>query len=256
MKEVLLNIEKGVAMVSLNRPHMLNAINEALVDCLDEVLDICVDDPEVRCIVLSGEGKGFCAGGDLGYLETLDKEQTLAFFKKLSALTLKLHNLPKPVIAMVNGVAAGAGFNMVLACDMVVADQMARFGQSFSKVGLIPDFGGLFFLPKIAGTYKAKELMFTGELLSCSIAYRMGFINKVCHGDNLHEETMRLARRVVSAAPISVKLIKKYINDDSLDLEKVLAIELVEQPRCMETADFKEGVSAFKEKRHPKFKGE
>lgn len=256
MKEVLLDIdEKGVAMVSMNRPHVFNAINDVLVDCLDEVLDICVNDPNVRCIVLSGEGKAFCAGGDLSYLESLDEEQTLVFFKKLGALTHKLYNLPKPVIAMVNGAAAGAGFNIVLACDLVYADQLARFGQSFSKVGLIPDFGGLYLLPKIIGPYRAKQLMFSGELLSCSIAYRMGFINKVCMRENLYEETVKAARQLARCAPLSIKLIKKYVNDDTLTLEQVLDIELAEQPRCMATEDFKEGVAAFKEKRNPRFKG-
>lgn len=254
MKEVLLKIEKNIALVIMNRPHVFNAINGDLVDELNEVLDTCAADPEVRCIILTGEGKAFCAGGDLGYLESLNEEETLEFFKKFGALAIKLHNIPKPTIAMVNGAAAGAGFNIALACDMIYASELARFAQSFSKVGLIPDFGGLHFLPKVVGPYRAKELMFTAELLSCQNAVKMGFINKICSIDALYDDTMIMANKMARSVPNAIATIKKYINQPGLTLEQVLDIELMEQPKCMASEEFKEGVTAFKEKRNPKFK--
>lgn len=254
MKEILLKIEKNIALVIMNRPHVFNAINGDLVDELSEVLDTCAADPEVRCIILTGEGKAFCAGGDLSYLESLSEAETLEFFKKFGALAIKLHNIPKPTIAMINGVAAGAGFNIALACDMIYASDTARFAQSFAKVGLIPDFGGLYFLPQIVGPYRAKELMFTAELTDTHSASRMGLINKVCSKDALYDDTMIMAHKMAKSAPNAVATIKKYINQPGLTLEQVLDIELVEQPKCMASEEFKEGVAAFKEKRNPKFK--
>lgn len=253
MKEILLNIDKGIAMVSMNRPHVMNVINNELLDRLNEVLDICATDTQIRCVVISGEGKWFCAGCDLDYIESLDSEQVLEFYKKLGTMIDKLYNLSKPVIAMVNGVASGSGFNIALACDMIYADQKARFTQTASKVGLIPDLGGLFFLPKAVGKHKAKELMFLAEPLSCTNAYRMGLINQVCHGDSLYEETTKVAKKLAAVAQLPISLIKKYVNDDSLDLNQILEIERMEQLKCLNTDDFKEGIAAFREKRTPRF---
>ena len=171
-------------------------------------------------------------------------------------LALAIINIDKPVIAMVNGVAAGAGFNLALACDIVICAQSARFVQSFSKVGLIPDCGGLFLLPRLIGLPKAKELMFTADLIDAANASSLGLVNHVVEDAKLKEEVYRLAHKLAQSAPIAIGFTKKMINQSyDLDVETILEREADLQTKCMATQDFKEGVAAFKEKRQPIFKG-
>ena len=168
---VLFTVKEHVATITLNRPQSLNSMNDALIDGLHEALDKVERDADIRCAVLTGNGKAFCAGGDLPFLEALpDAASRRAFIIKVGAIAKRITAMDKPFIAMVNGVAAGAGVNLMLACDLVYAVNTARFAQSFAKVGLIPDCGGLYFLPKAVGLHRAKELMFTADLIDAPTA--------------------------------------------------------------------------------------
>ena len=206
----------------------------------------------------TGNGKAFCAGGDLPFLEALpDAASRRAFIIKVGAVARRITAMDKPFIAMVNGVAAGAGVNLMLACDLVyaVSTAPARFAQSFAKVGLIPDCGGLYFLPKAVGLHRAKELMFTADLIDAATAERFGMLNHVCEADALAGEVEKMAARLAASSPLSLALIKKYINNTAMSLDDVLDTEAVAQTLCMATEDCKEGIAAFKEKRAPKFTG-
>ena len=165
----------------------------------------------------------------------------------------RLTTIPKPVIAYINGVTAGAGVNLMLACDLVYASAKARFGESFAKVGLIPDCGGLYFLPKAIGVLKAKELMFTGDLIDAATAKELGMLNDVYEDEELKDKVYAMAARLAASAPLSISLTKKYLNDHDLTLDEVLAIEETTQALLMGTDDCKEGIAAFYEKQAPQF---
>jgi 2-(1,2-epoxy-1,2-dihydrophenyl)acetyl-CoA isomerase len=178
------------------------------------------------------------------------------FIERAGLVPTAIMNMAKPVIAMVNGVAAGAGFNIALSCDLVMCAKSVRFAQSFAKVGLVPDCGGQYLLPRIVGPYKAKELMFTGDLIDAETALGLGIINRVFPDDQLEVETYKFAQRLLQSAPLPLAAIKKIINmSGQLDLQATLALETETQTVCMQTADHKEGVLAFKEKRDPVFTG-
>lgn len=252
---VFLEIRNKVGLITLNRPKNFNAMNNDLVDSLNQILEQCNNNSEVKCVVLTGMGKAFCAGGDLGYLESLKSPaEQKEFIISVGNLAQKIWNLDKPIIAMVNGVAAGAGFNLALACDFIFADKNARFAQSFVNVGLIPDCGGLFFLPRIVGLAKAKELMFTGRLVQVEEAMQLGMVAQAFESEDLEAQTFIFADQLVQAPVQSIKLVKNFLNRENLTLKEVLELESVHQPACMATEDHLEGVNAFKEKRKPTFK--
>ena len=179
-KTVLLTVCDGVATITLNRPDAMNSLNKELVADFIAILTAVKDSPDIRAVVLTGSGKAFCAGGDLFYLATLSEAQSAhSFIAQAGKIITLIMSMPKPVIAMVNGVAAGAGFNIALACDLVIASKSAKFVQSFSKVGLVPDCGGFYLLPRVVGMHKAKELMFTADLIDAETAFQLGILNKV-----------------------------------------------------------------------------
>lgn len=254
--EVLYAVENNVATITMNRPKSLNSMNDGLINGLHDAITKAAADSEVRAIVLTGNGKAFCAGGDLSYLNGIEASaDKKAFIAKVGDVAKRLTTIEKPVIAYVNGVAAGAGVNLMLACDLVYASAKARFAESFSKVGLIPDCGGLYFLPKAVGVLKAKELMFTADLIDAPTAEKLGMLNAVYEDDVLRDKVYEMAARLAASAPLSISLIKKYLNNTALTLDEVLTIEETTQALLMGTDDCKEGIAAFYEKRNPVFTG-
>lgn len=256
-KNIILEKDKGIATIIMNRTKVLNTLHPDLIKEFLVALKDVREDEKIKVVVLTGAGKAFCAGGDLPYIESIDNAiDGRAYIKMAGNIILGIAKMEKPVIAMVNGVAAGAGFNIALACDIIYCSKSARFAQSFSKVGLVPDCGGSYFLQRAVGSYKAKELMFTGELINSETAYELGFINKVVDDDELKEKTYKFAEKLVKSAPIPLAFIKKSINQsERLTLEDALEVETDKQSFCLQTQDNKEGVKAFKEKRAPHFSG-
>lgn len=255
-EQVLYAVENGVATITMNRPKAMNSMNDGLIDGLHAALDKVEADPEVKAVVLTGNGKAFCAGGDLSYLNGLEgAAEKKAFIAKVGNVAKRITTIEKPFIAMVNAVAAGAGVNLMLACDLVYASDKARFMEAFAKVGLIPDCGGLYFLPKVVGILKAKELMFTADLIDAATAEKYGMVNYIIPDAELQEKTYAMANRLAASAPIAIGLMKKYLNNTALTLDEVLAIEETTQPLLMGTEDCKEGIAAFYGKRAPEFKG-
>lgn len=252
----LYTTKDGITWITLNRPKSLNSLNDTLTCELLQQLDRAAGDHS-RAVVLTGAGRAFCAGGDLSYLRSLNNIiDAKNFITKVGGLVKRIRSLPKPVIAMVNGVAAGAGCNLALACDIIIAAKSARFAQSFAKVGLIPDCAGMYLLPRLVGLHKAKELMFTGDLITAQTAEQLGLVNQICENENLQEAVLTFISRLKNSAPLALSMMKQTLNSaDLLSLDDLLFEEAALQALCMQTDDHKEGVAAFMEKRPPNFIG-
>jgi 2-(1,2-epoxy-1,2-dihydrophenyl)acetyl-CoA isomerase len=213
--KVELSVANGVATVILNRPEKLNALNEELLGALHATLKQLAKDPDVRCVVLTGAGRGFCAGGDVGEMtfdEPFRENHRLRVPPHHEEPPQLLHEMPKPTIAMVNGPAAGAGLMLALACDIRIAAESARFGTAFIRVGLSGDFGGTWMLQRLVGMGRARELYFTGDLIDAREAERIGLVNRIVADDKLREETLALALRLASAPPIALATMKRNMN--------------------------------------------
>jgi len=251
-------IVSGVGKITLNRPDKYHSFVREMALKLQEKLDKCNDNKEVRSILITATGKAFCAGQDLG--EATDpKGPDLAQIvqEHYNPIINKIRNMEKPVVSAVNGVAAGAGASIALCCDIVVACESASFIQAFSKIGLIPDSGGTFFLPRLIGIQKAAGLMMTAEPISAKDAERMGMIYKVFSDDSFEEESWKLASKLAEMPTKGLGLTKRLLNASySNNLEQQLDMEDKCQTIAGNSADFKEGVQAFLEKRKPNFKGE
>ncbi len=254
---ILKSVENGVLTLKLNRPAVFNSFNREMALALQEELKSANQNYEVRAIIIIGEGKAFCAGQDLAEatdpngpaLQTIVKDH----YNPIIELIRKIE---KPIIAGVNGVAAGAGANIALACDITIAKESASFIQAFSKIGLIPDSGGTFFLPRIIGSQKALALMLTGDKVSASDAEKMNMIYKAVADEDFENELYKFANQIAKMPTRGLGLTKKAINASfSNDLTSQLALEEVLQTEAGQTYDFKEGVNAFLEKRAPEFKG-
>ncbi len=250
-------VKDNIATITFNRPESLNSLHPLLIEQTVTALKQAENDNAIRVIVLTGEGKAFCSGGDIQYMDQLtsvmDKR---SYIYSAGEVVDTIMNLKKPVIAMVNGVAAGAGFNIALACDIIFTSEKAKFAQSFSKVGLVPDAGGTYNLPRIVGLHKAKELMFLADLISADEALSLGIINYVVGHEELKDATYKFAERLSQSAPIAVSFIKSALNSSlESNLKTVLEKEVSNQTICLQTEDCKEGLNAFKEKRAPKFTG-
>lgn len=255
--EILRSDSNGVCTLTLNRPNVFNSFNQTMAFQLHAALDACAVDDTVRVVVIKGEGKAFCAGQDLA--EVIDPEgpeMKNIVGEHYNPIILKIRNLEKPVIAAVNGVAAGAGANIALACDITIAKKSAAFIQAFSKIGLIPDSGGTFFLPRLIGLQKAMALMFTGEKVGAEQAEKLNMIYKAVDDETFEEEVLKFAETLALMPTRGLGLTKKAVNLGLFNnLEDQLAVEGVLQTEAGETEDFREGVNAFLEKRASVFKG-
>jgi 2-(1,2-epoxy-1,2-dihydrophenyl)acetyl-CoA isomerase len=260
--DLLEAIKDGVAVLTLNRPERLNAMSRPMLDALLEALPRLAEDPEVGAVVLTGAGRGFCAGGDvkamaegqeLGGNTLEEKAQALRGRMEVSRW---LHELPKPTIAMVRGAAAGAGLSLAMACDMRIAGDSARFGTAFARVGYSGDFGGSFFLTQLVGTAKARELYFTADLLDAQQALALGLVNRVVPDTRLEEETLELAGRLARGPRIAYRYMKRNMNAaEHGALKDLLDLEAWHHTRCGMTEDHREAARAFVEKREPVFRG-
>lgn len=248
----------GVCTLKLNRPEVFNSFNRSMALALQKALDECELDQKIRAIVITGEGKAFCAGQDLG--EAVDPEGpdlSTIVEEHYNPIILRIRNIEKPIIAAVNGVAAGAGANIALSCDITIARKSASFIQAFSKIGLIPDSGGTFFLPRIVGVQKALALMFTGDKVTADQAEAMNMIYKSVDDEQFMDEVTKFAETLAAMPTRGLGLTKKAVNESfTNDLTAQLAVEGKLQTEAGETFDFREGVNAFLEKRNPVFKGE
>lgn len=254
---VLLEKNGAIATITLNRPSVLNAVDNLSGRLLMESLFNVQNDDIIRVVIITGAGKAFCAGGDLEDIKGLGGVVSAhKFMANAEQYVAVIMNMEKPVIAMVNGAAAGFGFNLALACDIVYCGKSSKFVQSFVNIGLVPDGGGMYLLPRIVGMHMAKELMFTGRTIDADMAYKLGIVNQVVEDEQLKEKTYKLANKLVKSAPVPIRMIKRVINKSlDCDLETILERERDLQTICFQTEDHKEGVLAFLEKRNPVFIG-
>lgn len=254
---ILANDIDGVRILSLNRPEKYNSFNREMALALQAALDECAANDSVRCVVLTGAGKGFCAGQDLAEATDVDN---LDFRKMVeehyNATILRMRNMEKPIIAAVNGVAAGAGANIALAADIVLAAKSATFIQAFSKISLIPDSGGTFFLPRLIGTQRALALTLTGDKITAEEAMEMGMVYRVYDDEEFPHAWQTVAEGLAKGATKAYGLTKRLINQSfNNGLEDQLIAERELQAEAGKTQDFREGVAAFLEKRKPTFTG-
>lgn len=253
MKAVLVEKKEGVAWVTMNRPETLNSLTDEMCRGLVGALGVCGEDKDVRAVVLTGAGRAFCAGGDLKTLAALrDAREAEEYVRAAGEAVTAVVRLPKPCVAMVKGTAAGAGFNLAIACDFVCASEKAKFTQAFSSIGLISDCGGNFLLPRLCGPLVAKRLMMLPETLTAEAARVLGLVSFVAADDELAEKTAALASRLVKQPPRALAEIKKFQNEAEL-FESVLRREEKIQAELICGSECKEGVAAFFEKRPPKF---
>lgn len=258
MSSVELKVENGRAIITLNRPEVFNSFNRTMALLLQKVLEDCEANPKVRVIVLTGSGKAFCAGQDLK--EVTDPKLNPGFKKILeehyNPIIIKIRNLKKPIVAAVNGVAAGAGANIALACDIVIAHNKVTFIQAFSLIGLIPDSGGTYILPRLVGYQKAMGLAMLGDKIAAEEAEKMGMIYRCVSIDEFEVTVEALSLKLAKMPTKALGMIKELFNASMTNsLDEQLAMESTYQIEAAQSEDYKEGVAAFIEKRQPNFKG-
>lgn len=261
-QDLVETVKDRVAVLTLNRPERLNAMSRPMLDALLEALPRLAEDPGVGVVILTGAGRGFCAGGDVKAMAEGAEVGDVGLEERAQGLRARmeasrwLHEMPKPTIAMVRGAAAGAGLSLALACDMRVAADSARFGTAFARVGYSGDFGGSFFLTRLVGTAKARELYFTADLLDAREALALGLVNRVVPDSQLEEHTMALASRLARGPSIAFRYMKRNLNAaESGTLRDMLDLEAWHHMRCGMTEDHREATRAFVDKREPVFKG-
>lgn len=259
-EHILVSESEGIATITLNRPDKLNAFIGHMRRDLAEALERAGSDRSIRVVIVTGAGRAFCAGGDIGFMAELMKRQDSEEFARILGAGRRvisaIRSMTKPVIAAVNGPAAGAGFNLALACDLRVASSNATFSQSFLKIGLHPDWGGTYFLPRMVTPNKACELFFLGDSIDAAEALRLNLVNQVVAPEELETAVLQLAERLRAAPPIALAAVKHAVYESTrADLDEMLRYETESQLRCFESEDGHEGVHAFFEKRDPDFTG-
>ncbi|PKA83364.1 2-(1,2-epoxy-1,2-dihydrophenyl)acetyl-CoA isomerase [Ulvibacter sp. MAR_2010_11] len=258
MSSIQFKIANTIGWITLNRPDVFNSFNREMALLLQDKLDVCETNEEIRAVVITGSGRAFCAGQDLKEVTTPELNPG---FKKIleehyNPIIQRIRAIEKPVIAAVNGVAAGAGANIALACDVVVASEGASFIQAFSKIGLVPDSGGTFFLPRLIGFQKASALMMLGDKVSAEEAEKLGMIYKVFSSEDLNAEVTVLAETLAQMPTKALGMTKRLLNQSmSNNLSSQLGIESKLQIEAAQSEDYAEGVAAFVAKRKPVFKG-
>ena len=259
---VLYDTHDGIATLTLNRTETLNAMNEAMMGELERILIELEADTAVRAVVLTGAGRAFSSGGDQKRDGTavppsfFDGDPGGALIERLNRCVLRMQRLPKPIIGSINGVAAGAGLNIALATDLRIASDTARFGEVFARIGLVPDGGGTYFLPRLVGTAKAMELILLADLIDAQEALRIGLVNRVVPTEQLQPETRKLAERLAQGPTVAYGLAKTGLYQGlGMSLEDVLNMEARNQAIAARTTDRAEGAAAFREKRPPRFTG-
>jgi 2-(1,2-epoxy-1,2-dihydrophenyl)acetyl-CoA isomerase len=257
--KIITKVENGVAWIFFNRPEVLNACDIETLKLLQNALKDADKDPNIRCLVLSGQGRAFCAGADLQSLKARKVGTEISLMEDLkegfNPVVSRMRSMDKPVIAMINGVAAGAGMGLALAADLKIMAEDARFVEAFAKIGLVPDSGATFFMPRLFGISKAMELAFTGEGIDAKEAERLGAINRAVPKDKLESETRVLAEKL-ARGPKGIGLAKRAVNKALYSaIETALEYEAYMQEIAGSTEDYREGLKAFGEKRPPNFQG-
>lgn len=256
MNTILFEKKDDIGFITLNRPEKLNAVNHDMAVSLLKALNECQADKSIRTVFITGNGKGFCAGQDLSEVKD-DKAVANKLRDLYNPMVWKIRTLEKPIVAAINGIAAGAGANLSFCCDVVVASEKAYFTQAFSKIGLVPDTGGTYILPRFIGWQRASALMMLADNIPAAEAERMGMVYKVFSDDSFKEESLAIAYRLAAMPTKTLSFIKHALNFSvSNTFEQQLKIEDVYQKKAFQTHDYKEGVKAFLEKRKPEFIGE
>ncbi len=258
---VLLESREGsIVTLTMNRPDRLNALNGDLSTALNESLKRIASDSTIHVVILTGSGRAFCAGGDLAVIgkgrASGDDSELAPILRAGIQAVLKIRTMPQPVLAAVNGPAAGAGMNIALAADLRIAAEEAVFGQNFAKVGLFPDYGGTYFLPQLVGPAKAAELFYTGDMIEAKTALELGLVNHVFPADRFPAEVHILATKIATGPQVAIRAVKQAIfARDEQFLAEALEREVQHQLECFHSHDCLEGIQAFLEKRPPNFRG-
>ncbi len=248
--------EKNIAIIKFNRPKILNAINFRVMEELNQVIDDCANDDEIRVVIITGEGKAFAAGADLKELEKCGPEEAKAASKRGIDVFRKIELLNKPVIAAINGFALGGGCELAMACDIRIASEKAKFGQPEIKLGIIPGFGGTQRLTRLIGRGRSKLLNFTGDMINAEEAQQYGLVDKLVTPEELMVFCISLGAKISALSPLAMKAAKTAINQGiEMDIDKGMALENQLFADCFSTEDAKEGIQAFLEKRHANFTG-
>ncbi len=261
MTETLLfEVEDGIATLTMNRPEKLNAFTDEMLGGLVAALDACDEREDVRVVILTGAGRGFCSGGDIGGMgaesDCRPHVTKSRIWGQVQAFPKRAARFEKPLVAAVNGAAVGGGMDLALACDIRIAGESARFAETYAKIGLLPGGGGAYFLPRLVGKARALELLWTAEFLDAAAALEIGLVNHVFPDDQLMAEAAKLAARIAAMPPLSVRLIKRAVNQ-GLDADMTTALDLVSSHIAIARAgpDHAEAIKAFREKRAGNYQG-